>query len=261
MNGMDVIRGGISDAQARLAAVLPEVDLGQTPSYLYASAPAPTGPFVDVGRDVARVFALFEQASDLAAATATTVAQVFSDPRLNVMAQRADASAAITQARTGCAALLDEARTIADARIAALRALTEPPRPTPADALQEAQLSNLRVDLRMQLDRVDNNSVTAQLAAVLADYVAEGDAFAVWFLAGTPWVNRYLAARGMDDVEWRQSIGSVVSPLDDETMTRAREVLAALAGGSGLAGALISMRVAIDAALEDVAGGFGIAAA
>lgn len=71
-----------------------------------------------------------------------------------------------------------------------------PSRPQPADAAQEAALTNLRADLRMLLDPASEADLPNRFRDAYADALAAGDELRAWFLAGSQWPADYLTSRG-----------------------------------------------------------------
>jgi hypothetical protein len=142
---------------------------------------------------------------------------------------------------------LGKASATAKSLVAWLTQETLPPRPEPADATQEAALSNLRADLRLVLDHVPADAVPEAMIAELKQLVAAGDELGVWFLAGdSTWPATYLRARGVDDptlfeLQIADALTSSATAGEPDNGEKARQILAALKGAKGLVGALIAM--------------------
>lgn len=110
------------------------------------------------------------------------------------------ATVAINTAVEEYAGAVASATAILDNTAADLQRAGVPLRPQPADAAQEAALTNLRADLLMVLAAVEPDALANRLRDVYADAVASGDELRAWFIAGSSWPSDYMASRGVHHV-------------------------------------------------------------
>lgn len=167
----------------------------------------------------------------------------------------ANAQAVITEARS----VVDDRLAAAERSIAtivtAAKRVSLPTRGPGDAALQEAQLANIRSDVRMVLDAMPAAQVRNELVKELERRVAVGDTLGVWLLAGdSGWTESYLRSRGLDEhvFEWQVKAAQVLAPDGDDDGKLARRILSVVDTPRGLAGAVAAMRH-ITAGLLDVA--------
>jgi hypothetical protein len=236
---LTIIAGVITTARARLGTVVRLPPLSVLPGY--------TIPIdIRAGRDLMAIFDSWDRAVAAIDAAHVPLQNNWLMLELTQAARINRGQAIVDSVATAVAAELGKASATAKALVAWLTQETLPPRPLPADATQEAALTNLRSDLRLVLDHLPGDAVPEAMIDELKRRVADDDALGVWFLAGdSTWAATYLRARGVDpdlyELRVADALTSSATASEPDNGEKARQILAALKGAKGLVGALIAM--------------------
>jgi hypothetical protein len=165
------------------------------------------------------------------------VTQIMAERRFVPADRRARADQVIAAARTAAELELSTAAAQFAEFHTRLQAQTGLPRPQPADATQEAQLANLRTDIRMRLDGVPDHDLARVALELLRGHVSRGDQLAAWFLSSSDWPALYFGSRNADGVviaTYQAGLPQVLDSLTSPESKTARQALAVVDGPEGL---------------------------
>jgi hypothetical protein len=212
----------------RLAGIVPEIDPA-----VRARSTSPVGKIA--GTAIAAIIDAWNAADDALDQAEATIVTAGMNTALSAFARRQQMNAAAAQVSTTVAGYLATATTTADRLAVTLARTALPPRPATTDpALQEALIAAVKADVQMVLDRAHAGQLPVVAAGLVADYVAAGDNLAVWVLTASPWPALYFKSRGVAVSDFTTLISKAVAGADDPEQTRARQILDAFNGSSGV---------------------------
>ena len=247
-----ILQADFDRVASRLAAIVPEIDPA-----VRAGSSSPVGVLAGAALQV--IIESFSAADDAIFQAGATITNAGLSSPLAMRQMMSDAANRVSNTIAG---LLATATAAADALAVKLNRLAVAPRPATTDpVLQEAQVSAIKADVAMVLDRCSTANLATTTAGLIADFASQGDDLAVWLLASSTWPAMYFQSRGVALDSLTCLIPKALGGADDPEMVLARQILAAFDGRSGLR-ALIVIAIALAQVGEtDLRKTYGIAAA
>lgn len=109
--------------------------------------------------------------------------------------------------------------------------------------LDHGELLNLKADLKMLLDSLDNRTAKTRLSQELEKAIEKGDEIKAWLLGASNWPALYMESRGVSPEEWEAAKETALVNKQTQEQAEARQLLKLLTNKQkGVAAAINSIR-------------------